>query len=155
MLGRFAILMLAASAAPALAQSSAVSLNSDVLVEHTSTDAQGRQQVSLDAPSVVVPGDKLVFVLRYRNNGQAPATAFVITNPMPASVAFQSTSDASAQVSIDGGHSWGQLAALTVHDANGTVRPARADEVTHVRWAFAQPIPVGQAGRLMFRGIVR
>lgn len=155
MFARFAAIALAVAASPVLAQNSAVSLESDVLVERTTTDAQGQEQVSLEEPRVVVPGDKLVFVLRYRNNGTSPATDFVITNPLPAAVAFQSSAERSTQVSVDGGRNWGQLATLTVANADGTTRPARADEVTHVRWAFAQPIPAGQAGRLMFRGIVR
>jgi uncharacterized repeat protein (TIGR01451 family) len=143
-------------ATPTMAQgNSAVSLNSDVLVERTSTDASGRVQVVLEEPRVVVPGDKLVFVLRYQNNGRAPASDFVVTNPLPAAVAFQASGDERADVSIDGGRSWGKLGALTVRDADGSSRAARADEVTHVRWAFAQPIPAGEAGRLMFRGIVR
>lgn len=143
-------------ATPTMAQSnSAVSLNSDVLVERTSTDANGRVQVVLEEPRVVVPGDKLVFVLRYQNNGRAPASDFVVTNPLPSAVAFQASGDERADVSIDGGRSWGKLGALIVREADGSSRAARADEVTHVRWAFAQPIPAGEAGRLMFRGIVR
>lgn len=155
MFARLFAIALAVIATPALAQNSAVSLESDVLVERTTTDAQGQEQVSLEEPRIVVPGDKLVFVLRYRNNGTSAATDFVITNPLPAAVAFQSSTERSTQVSVDGGRNWGQLATLTVTNADGTTRPARADEVTHVRWAFAQPIPAGQAGRLMFRGIVR
>jgi uncharacterized repeat protein (TIGR01451 family) len=156
----FRILMMLAFAfsgtTAAVAQSTnAVSLNSDVLVERTTVDANGRAQVTLEEPQVVVPGDKLVFVLRYQNNGRAPASDFVVTNPLPHAVAFQASADQRSQVSIDGGQSWGQLDQLKVRDADGATRPARADEVTHVRWAFAQPIPAGEAGRLMFRGIVR
>lgn len=152
-----ALIALALTApAPALAQTpTAVSLDSDVMVERTQTDAEGRQQVTLEAPDVVVPGDKLVFVLRYHNSSSTPATDFVITNPLPEAVAFQGTPDEQASVSVDGGRTWGALETLTVRNADGTSRAARADEVTHVRWAFAQPIPAGQAGRLMFRGIVR
>jgi uncharacterized repeat protein (TIGR01451 family) len=143
-------------AVPAAAQTAnAVALNSDVMVERTSTDAQGRTQTTLETPRVVVPGDNLVFILRYQNNGARPATDFTITNPLPTAVAFTGAQDASAVVSVDGGRNWGQLAQLTVRNQDGSTRPARADEVTHVRWTFAQPIPAGQAGRLMFRGIVR
>lgn len=143
-------------AAPSFAQSAnAVALNSDVMVERTTTDEMGRRQVTLEPPRTVVPGDNLVFILRYQNNGSRPATDFVITNPLPSAVAFSSAQDSSAIVSVDGGRTWGQLSSLTVREADGSSRPARADEVTHVRWAFAQPIPAGQAGRLMFRGIVR
>lgn len=156
MFRRLALIFTVAMATPAAAQSgNAVSLNSDVLVERTSTDAQGRQQVTLEEPGVVVPGDKLVFVLRYRNNGAAPAGDFVVTNPLPTAVAFEGAGDDRAQVSVDGGRNWGALNALSVREADGTSRPAAARDVTHIRWAFAQPIPAGEAGRLMFRGIVR
>ncbi len=156
MLNRLAILIGLALAAPAAAQTpSAVSLDSDVLVERTTTDAQGREQTALEAPAVVVPGDKLVFVLRYRNNGATPASDFVVTNPLPAAIAFEGVPDERAQLSVDGGRSWGALASLTVREPDGTARPAAARDVTHIRWAFAQPIPAGEAGRLMFRGIVR
>ncbi len=143
-------------AAPAYAQSAnAVALTSNVLVERTSTDANGRNQVTLEEPRVVVPGDRLVFVISYRNNGTQPATDFVVTNPMPSAVAYQNSEDATATLSVDGGRSWGTLASLTVANGDGTSRPARPEDVTHVRWAFSQPIPAGRAGRLMYRGIVR
>lgn len=156
MIYRFAMLIAALIAAPAAAQSgNAVSLASDVLVERTTTDANGRTQTTLEEPSTVVPGDKLVFVLRYRNNGAQPASDFVVTNPLPEAVAFQASGDDRAEVSVDGGRNWGRLAALTIRDADGSQRAAQAGDVTHIRWAFAQPIPAGEAGRLMFRGIVR
>ncbi len=141
---------------PSLAQANnPVSLDSSVLVERTSTDASGKTQLVLEEPRVVVPGDKLVFVLRYQNNGRAPASDLIVTNPLPQAVAYQTSDDNRVQVSVDGGRSWGQLAAMTVRDGDGTSRAARAEEVTHLRWAFTQPIPAGEAGRLMFRGIVR
>lgn len=156
MIYRFALLIAALIAAPAAAQSgNAVSLVSDVLVERSTTDANGRTQTTLEEPTTVVPGDKLVFVLRYRNNGAQPATDFVVTNPLPEAVAFQAAGDERAEVSVDGGRNWGRLASLTIREVDGSQRPAQASDVTHIRWAFAQPIPAGEAGRLMFRGIVR
>lgn len=157
MIRKLILFIATVAAVPAAAQATAnaVAINSDVLVERTATDASGRSQTTLEEPATVVPGDRLVFVLRYRNNGAQPATDFVITNPLPDAVAFDSTSDATATVSVDGGRNWGPLASLTVTEADGSVRPARAEEVTHVRWAFTQPIPAGEAGRLMFRGVVK
>ena len=47
-------------AGPAHAQNAnAVSLDSDVMVERTTTDANGRNQIALEEPRVVVPGDRL------------------------------------------------------------------------------------------------
>ncbi len=145
----------AAAASPALAQSAnPVQLNSDVLVERT-VNENGQTRVTLEEPSAVVPGDTLVFVLRYENTGRQPATNFVITNPLPQAIRYSGSVDSGATVSIDGGRTWGPLSELRVREADGSMRPARADEVTHIRWAFAQPIAAGQSGRLMFRGIVR
>ena len=147
--------LLAATTATAAAAQNTVTLNNEVFVEQVSVDAQGRRTVTLAAPQVVTPGDHLVFVLTYRNGGQQPATGFSVTNPIPPAVAFERSDDASATVSVDGGTSWGALASLTVRQPDGSRRPAVAADVTHVRWAFSQPIPVGGEGRLSFRGIVK
>lgn len=157
MLKRLILLATAAAAVatPAMAQSNnPVQLNSDVLVERTVTEGT-QTRIVLEEPRAVVPGDTLVFVLRYENTGRQPATNFVITNPLPQAVRYTGTVDAGATVSVDGGRNWGLLSALSVREPGGALRPARAEEVTHIRWAFAQPIPAGDSGRLMFRGIVR
>jgi uncharacterized repeat protein (TIGR01451 family) len=152
----FACACLAAVAVPATAQvTSAVSLNSDVMVERSRTAPDGVVRVVLEQPATVVPGDTLVFVLRYENTGRQPATNFVVTNPLPEAVRFNGTADRGASVSVDAGRTWGQLSALRVREVDGSMRPARAEDVTHIRWAFAEPIAAGQSGRLMFRGIVR
>ena len=100
-------------------------------------------------------GDRLVFVLSYRNNGAAPATDFVITNPIPDSVEYAGTQSAGAVHSIDGGRNWGALDALSVRDAQGNSRAATFADVTHVRWRFVQPIPAGSGGEVRFRGVVK
>lgn len=148
----FAAVLLAPVAAHAAGD---VALSSTVFVERQTVDAQGRAKVVLEAPKTVTPGDRLVFLLAYRNPGPAPAADFVVTNPMPASVAFQGSPDANAVVSIDGGRGWGMLAALKVRESDGAVRGARPEDVTHVRWMLGRAIPAGAQGKLSFRGVVR
>jgi uncharacterized repeat protein (TIGR01451 family) len=132
-----------------------VALDNAVFVERLSTDAQGKQRILLEEPEVVVPGDRLVFVLNYRNAGAQPADKFVITNPLPAAVRFADAGDTRPQVSVDGGKQWGLLADLSVPMTDGTRRAAQPADVTHIRWAFQNPIPVGGTGKLMFRGVVK
>ena len=148
-----ALLALLASAAAQAADS--VSLVSRVLVERVETTPDGRNVTTRAEPDVVTPGDRLVFVLSYRNDGAEPATAFVLTNPVPASVTFAGTDDQSAVVSIDGGKTWGPLGSLTVTQTDGTARRAEVSDVTHIRWSLAQPVPSGAAGELSFRGVVK
>ena len=132
-----------------------VALDNQIFVERVSTDAQGKQRILLEEPKVVVPGDRLVFVLNYRNAGAQPADKFVITNPMPSAVRFADAGDTRPLVSIDGGKQWGLLSDLSVSMTDGTRRAAQPADVTHIRWAFQNPIPVGGTGKLMFRGVVK
>lgn len=152
---RFLLILLAFLLPSAAFAQNQVALTSEVLVERVTTDANGAQRVSLEAPGVVTPGDRLMFVLRYRNTSGAPATDFVVTNPIPESVSFNGSESAGAVHSVDGGRNWGALAALTIANPDGSRRAATPADVTHVRWHFAQAIPAGQSGELRFRGVVK
>jgi uncharacterized repeat protein (TIGR01451 family) len=150
------LLTLIALLAPAAAfAADQVSLSSDVFVERVKQDSAGKRSVVLEPPGVVTPGDKVVFVLSYRNGGAKPAADFVVTNPVPGAVAFTAAEGEGAVVSVDGGKSWGQLAALKVRQADGTVRAAAPGDVTHIRWTFSRAIGAGEAGKLSFRGTVK
>ena len=147
----FVIAMLAPSLALA---ANNVTLSSAVFIEKTVADASGHSRIVLEEPKAVTPGDQLVFILNYQNVGNAPTSDFIVTNPLPAAVAYLGSGD-SAQVSIDGGQSWGTLPALKVREAGGRWRNARPEDVTHVRWALKQTVAAGAQGKLSFRGIVR
>lgn len=133
---------------------SPVALSSMVFLEKSVSDGRGHSRIVLEQPKLVTPGDQLVFILNYRNVGEIPASNFVVTNPLPAAVAYSGSRD-DAQVSIDGGRSWGALPTLKVRETDGRWRTARAEDVTHIRWALRQPIAAGAQGRLSFRGVVR
>ena len=151
----------ATTPAPAAA-SSPVTLTSDVKIERTEVDAAGKEKVSLYAPKsvVVVPGDKVVFTLEVTNTGTQPAAGFRATNPMPAPVQFVSVTEDWAEVSVDGGTTWGKLAALKVKTAptDGTTaieRAADLADVTHVRWVFADAIAPGAKRTITYRGVIK
>ena len=139
---------------PALAADN-VALDSKVYVERSVTAANGKVSIVREEPKLVTPGDRLVFVLAYKNAGAAPADSFVVTNPIPASVSFVASDTPGADFSVDGGKSWAPLAKLKVKAADGTARAATAADVTAIRWAFAKPIPAGAKGDLIFKGVVR
>ena len=130
-------------------------LSSDVFVEKQKQRADGSVAMVLEAPNLVTPGDNLVFVVKYKNTGAAPAEKFVVTNPLPKAVAFNGTSDGLEVVSIDGGNNWGFLSNLRLQSSDGKSRPALMSDVTHIRWNLNQPIAAGSEGKLIFRGIVR
>ncbi len=130
-------------------------LKSDVFVERRVVRSDGSNAVVLEKPNMVTPGDNLVFVVRYKNVGGSTANNFVVTNPLPAAVAFNGTSDGLEVVSVDGGKSWGILGTLRISKNGGTTRPAMPTDVTHIKWNLNQPLTAGAEGKLIFRGIVK
>ncbi len=138
---------------PALAADD-VRLTSDVFVAREVVDAAGKRETVLQPPKTVTPGDRLVFVLDYKNQGAAPAADFTVTNPIPAAVAYANDASPGALVSVDG-KLFGALPALAVPGADGKPRAAVAADVTHIRWTLAKALPAGAGGKLRFAGIVR
>lgn len=150
------LLALVALSSPVAAYAAdSVLLTSAVFIERTIADGIGKSKVILQEPKVVTPGDRLIFILSYHNQGPDAANSFTVTNPLPSAVAYQGTADTFAEVSIDGGKAWGALSALKMPDGDGRWRSARPEDVTHVRWAMKQSIPAGAQGKFSFRGIVR
>jgi uncharacterized repeat protein (TIGR01451 family) len=144
------------------AATSPVTLSSDVKIERVETDAAGKEKVALYAPKqvVVVPGDKVVFTLEVMNNGAVPAAGFRATNPLPGPVKFVSVAEDWAEVSVDGGNIWGKLDTLVVRAkaVDGITfveRAATAEDVTHVRWVFADAIAPGAKRTISYRGLVK
>ena len=148
---------LAALAAPAalFAQAQSVALTSKAFVVKQVPDGPGKTKNTLVVPERVLPGEALVFMLEYKNTAAKPATAFVINNPIPANVIYTGVEQPWAEVSIDRGKTFGQLATLKVAKGDGTMRAALPTDVTAVRWKFAQPIPAAGEGRVTFYAMVK
>jgi uncharacterized repeat protein (TIGR01451 family) len=151
-----AFLALALIASPVAAfAANDVAVVSEMFVEKTIAQPGAKPKVVLVKQKSGPPGTKLVFTHSYRNGGKAPATNFAMTNPIPSGVEYTGSDDAIAVVSVDGGKSFGPLEAAKVRAADGSVRAARPEDVTHVRWALKAPIPVGGTGKFSFKGTVK
>jgi hypothetical protein len=126
--------------APVLAEP-AVSTQSAVFVERLQPDATRR----LEPASRLNRGDRIITVVNWRRAGALP---FVITNPVPAAVAYQASAWDAQQVSVDGGRTWGRLDALHVGG-----RSATPEDVTHIRWRISAH--QRSRGQIAYSGIVR
>lgn len=149
----------AGATAPRASLPSAVALDSRTYVERVSTDLNGRARRVLAAADRLAPGDRVVFVVHYRNRGDAPVGGFYVTNPLPARVRLDPAQLASAptdmEVSIDGGMHWGRLDDFMVATPLGGTRRALAEDITHVRWSVKARVAPGDSGRIAWRGVVR
>ena len=148
-------LVVATSAIPA----SALEAEQRVLKEVVVKQADGTEKKSYVPADLVTPGSTVVYALIFRNDQPAPADDIVLVMPVPAEVAYIEGSAtnrlAIADFSADGGTSFAPRQSLSVTDANGQVRSAGSDDITHVRWTVANAIQPGETGQLWFRGILR
>lgn len=120
-----------------------VSTDSAIYVERHADNA-----MRLEPASDLAPGQRVVTILRWRR--ESGDGAFVITNPLPRAITYQKSSAGEEEVSIDGGRTWGRLAALRVGS-----RSATPEDVTHVRWRIPARLASQGRGQIAYAGIVR
>jgi uncharacterized repeat protein (TIGR01451 family) len=149
-----AFALLALTAAPAFG--AGLSLTNTVMAQQRATAADGTTRITLVPATRVGPGDRVVYQIGYKNGGAKPVDNLVLNNPLPAELAYRGPAPGSPapELSIDG-KTFGPLASLKAHGIDGTWRPARIEDVTHVRWILAAPIPAGASGKVSFEAVVR
>jgi uncharacterized repeat protein (TIGR01451 family) len=133
-------------------------LRNEVFQEIDVKNADGTTRRERVPAAKVVPGTEVIYVITYKNAGAQPATDVVITNPIPAELAYQPEPgpgpSAVPDVSVDQGSKFGALASLSVKDADGKPRPAQGSDVTHVRWQLREPVAPGGQGSVSYRAVL-
>lgn len=131
---------------------------SEVFQEVTVKEA-GKEVSKLIPADKIVPGEEVIYLLSFSNEGDADAEGIVINNPIPANTWYREGSAFGAGsevlVSINDGQSFGQLSELTVKLADGVERPATFKDVTHVRWALNYALQPGKTGTVSYRAVVQ
>src|SRR3546814_2792089 len=103
---------------------------------------------------VLVRSGDVIYQIDFRNTGGLPVTDVVIDNPLPEAVVFSGVEVAPTAVSVDGRQTFGDLASLSVIDAEGKVREARQSDITNLRWIVASLHP-GDRGTVFIRARIK
>lgn len=149
-LRRAALLALPATAAFAAA-TGPLEVTTTTLVEARHAASDGTVRIDLVAPARVVPGDRVVVRLSYRNaSGQALGDV-VLADPIPHGLVYRGVQPGTPapEVSADG-HTFAPLATLDVAGPGGT-RRATPDDVVAVRWRLPAALAPHAAGAFAFR----
>lgn len=146
-----------AASLPSVALADVLSATQSVERVVTTTDADGNVSVDFQEAATVVPGETLAYWLSYDNGADAAADSVVLTVPVPENVTYiedsVSRSAAPPAFSADGGVTFVPRDELKV-SIDGVERQALSEEITHIRWAFAEPIAPGETGRLGFQAVL-
>jgi hypothetical protein len=141
---RASVLAIGLCTTTAALASPTVALNSAVFVERVTAD----RTRNLVPARQLTRGDRVVYVLSWTK--LAGDGGFTVTNPLPSRVAFQDSAADNAEISVDGGRSWGRMGTLRIAD-----RLATPDDVTHVRWRIDRAIAAQRSGQIAYSAIVR
>lgn len=146
----------ATSGAPVMAGETPLQVASKIFIEVNTQAADGTVRTDLMPARKAVPGDRVVFILAYRNVGNQPIQDIVFANPLPTGIVYRAPSQGSAapELSVDG-KTYGALGQLRVRDGQGGMRPAHADDVTHVRWQLAGALAPQAKGQFAFQAVLK
>ena len=118
----------------------------------------GETTTQLVEAQSVVPGEKVVYTITFKNVGDAAAENVVITNPISESLTYVAGSASNGEMSIefsaDGGKTFGPAGELRVLDGD-IDRPATTQDYTHIRWIMRSHLDVGAEGSASFAAVLQ
>jgi len=121
-------------------------------------DADGADAVRRVKAEKVTPGEQVIYVLRFANDGQEAAEGVVLVMPVPAQVNYVEGSVSGANMNVtfsaDGGDTYVARGRLTVAE-DGVERLARGNEITHIKWVLASALASGAKGEVSYHGILQ
>lgn len=155
---KYAVFTFASAFLAATSAGAAMTAKQIVEKEVVARSADGTETVKRVVADKVTPGETIVYSIRYRNESADPAADIVLVMPVPKEVAYVEGSvsgdDASVAFSADNGETYVARGRLTVEE-DGATRPARGDEITHIRWTLAGPVRPDAEGEVAYKAILR
>lgn len=153
---RFSTLALSAAILALGTSAHALTATQKVEKEITVRQADGTSVTQRVSADMVTPGEKVVYTVDFLNDSSEPATDLVLAMPVPSDVRYlEGTANRDGAVvrySVDGGANFVERSALTLPAVGGGTRPANSDDITHIQWRIAGPVPIGAKDAVMFKG---
>ncbi len=129
-----------------------------VEVAVTWVDENGLAQTRYEPAGEVAPGDQVRYRLTFLNDGEEAAVNVQLDMPVPDQVTLVDGSveagGAAVSYSVDNGQTYGVRAVLRIEDEAGE-RAASSEDITNIRWTFAQAIGAGESGEISYLGVLQ
>lgn len=148
--------LITAFAAPSFAEG--LTASQTVELAMVSLDENGERQVIYTVADEIAPGSELRYVLSYDNQAEVAASDVRLVMPVPTEITLiEGSADqdfATVTYSVDNGATFTTRESLTVVE-EGELKPASTEDITHLRWTFAEAIAPGASGKLTYSGILQ
>ncbi len=137
---------------PAYALTATQTVEREVVIKK----ADGSEITKREPADMVVPGEKVIYSLKFFNDKDAPAENIVLVMPIPKEVSYiEGSADnklALTEYSADGGKTFFARESLKVKTKDGKLVAAKAEDISHIRWKITKPIAPKASGVLAYAG---
>jgi hypothetical protein len=137
-----------------IASGAPMTLDGHLLVESVAGSAESGESRTVRTPAEVRSGDRLIFLIRYRNKGETALPGYDFVAPVPHGVRILPDRGDTVRISADGGRNWTRPDSPLRIDVGGRLRAADALAPTHVRLRLDRRIAPGEAGTVAYRGLL-
>ena len=125
--------------------------------EEVVVNAAGESETRLVPAEKVVPGERVVYTITFRNVSNVSTDEVVITNPIDENLTYVEGSafgpGTVIEFSVDGGNNFAVAGQLKVVE-NGAERLAEPGDYTHVRWVMQNDLAAGAQGMARFTALL-
>lgn len=136
-----------------------VLLSSTAEVDVVIKNKDGVKETKRVPAKKVVPDGEVIYTTTFKNVIAKPVGSIVINNPIPKNMRYTAGSAAGANTDItfsaDGGKTFNTEDKVMITTDEGKTRPAGADDLTNIRWAYKGELAAGQAGVTVFKAVVK
>ncbi len=137
------------------AEAQTLKARQDVQIRTIEAQPDGTDMVMFKPAVKVAPGDTVRYMLAYDNTSPAPVEAAVLTMPVPESMIYVPGSSAhpatEVALSVDYGGTFLSEEAVQEIIENS----AGEQQITHVRWTFAEDITSGASGSVAYLAMLK
>jgi uncharacterized repeat protein (TIGR01451 family) len=135
-------------------EKSNLELRMDVEKEVVVINKDGDKEIHREPAKEVIPGDKVIYTISYKNVGEEEADKIVIDNPIPENMEYVAGTahgdGTEIFFSIDDGNTFDKPENLKVLDDDGNERVSTADEYTNIRWSLNDSAAPGATGQVYY-----
>jgi len=154
----FAMLAMTSMNVVSAQEQGCIELKTSAEIEQEYVNEQGQKAKRLAPANKVTPGDEVIWTITAKNVCAKPAENVVIANPVPEHMTYVAGSalgvGAAITYSLDN-KDFKDATALTVREASGATRPARAEEYRAVKWTYTAPFAPGATAFVRYRALVK
>ncbi|MDO8282968.1 MAG: hypothetical protein Q7U10_10180 [Thermodesulfovibrionia bacterium] len=124
-------------------------------IEKTVVNEKGEKEIVRVPAEKVLPGDKVIYTIKYENVSDKAAENVAIVDPVPEHMFYKdgSASGKGTDItfSVDKGKTYNVPEKLKVIGEDGKERKAEASEYTDIRWVMKNSLQPGEKGKVEFQ----